>query len=147
MKSRPILLLLGAVLFAALPVRADKIPDLGLAKQPSTIVLFDGFDSNKTSNVFDPKSFTDPGAFGSVLSDMDRHFDGPIDLGFLEHGSSVSHEEKIWLPENWDHERYKRGGNDDPKPVPEPGSLSLSLLGLAAVGFFALGRAAWPRTN
>jgi PEP-CTERM motif len=73
MRFRPALLFLGAVLFAAVPVWADGIPQSELAKQPTGILLFDGFDRNQALSLWDSDTFF------SASSDMGHDRDRRVD--------------------------------------------------------------------
>jgi hypothetical protein len=145
MKFRPVALLLGAVLFAAVPVLADGIPNPGLTKESHSIPFLGKLDSN---NGFD---FRAP----EPLIGLDNLFSGKSDtkvdrasLSALigsERGSFEWHGGDVWSPSDGDGNGPK--DNDDPKAIPEPGAFSLLLLGLAAVGLFALRRTPWTKTT
>ena len=141
MKFGPTLLLLGAVLIATSPIRADGMPHPGLAKQSPNVLLVDRFDSNKASDVWDSQSSAAPETLFSAPSDANFHRARLIDFNF--------HEGKTGSPKDRGHDwdRHHDGGNQAPTPIPEPGSFSLLLLGLAGVGLLAQGRAVWTKSN
>ena len=148
MKFRSVALVLGAVLFAAVPVWADGILHSELTKESPSILLPDKFDSN---NAFD---FRVPESFVALDNLFSGHSDMKIDRVSLialigpkssERASFKPYGGDIRPPLDWNPKGHK--DNDDPTAVPEPGSFSLVLLGLAAAGVFARGRAAQTRTT
>jgi hypothetical protein len=149
MKFRPVLLLFGAALLAAVPVCADGIHQLKTGEHGARILLFDGFDSHKVLDVSDSKALTNRDTFFSGSSDTDIHSGSLTDLSFYTGASSKSYEGKIWSQDHGKRGWYKHEGegNQGPTQVPEPGSFWFSVFGLAAVGFLARGRAKWARSN
>ncbi len=149
MKSRVALLILGAVLFAVVPVWADGIPEPGLAKGFADTFLFDGFDSNKAFNSWDSKSFANFDSLFAGSFDTDVHSSSLNDPNYYGGASSMSYSGETWSQDNGNRGWYKHEGegNHGPTQIPEPGSLWLSVLGMASVGFFPRGRAKWARSN
>src|SRR5271154_6273542 len=149
MKFRPAFLLLGTVLIAALPVWADGIPHPGLAKETSGVLRLNKFQSTNNVDLWDSKSFVALDPFFSGLPDKDVYSAGLIDLTFLKNVSSDSHGRKYWSIKDgnrgWEGQGDKYGL--DTLPVPEPESLSLLLVGLAAVGFLAGRGANWTEAS
>jgi PEP-CTERM motif len=141
-------LLFGAVLIAALPVAADGISHPGLGKEFFGISLDNKFDGGKTVDVWDSRSFLVENAFLSELRGDKFHHDGVIDWNFFERRSSVWSDWKGWSVDSPGSGWYKGGNKEDlgGTAVPEPGSLSFLLFGLAAVGFFAPRRTFRART-
>jgi hypothetical protein len=148
MKLRPAVLLLGAVLIAAVPVLADGIAHSELTKETTDVLRLNKFDSTNNVDLRDSKSSTVPDTSFSGLPDQGTNFAGLIDLSFLENVSSYAHGGKpISINGNRGWDSRGDAGDPDTKSVPEPGSSSLLLVGLAAVGFFARRRAAWPKAS
>ena len=148
MKFRPVALVLVAVLFAAVPVWADGILHSELTKDSPSFLLPDKFDSN---NAFD---FRVPEPFIALDNLFSGHSDMTIDrvslialigLESSERASFKPYGGDIRPPRDWNPKGHK--DSDDPTAVPEPGSFSLLLVGLAAAGFFARRRAAQTRTT
>jgi PEP-CTERM motif len=138
MKLRPAVLLLGAVLIAAVPVLADGIPHSELTKETTDVLRVNKFESTNNVDLRDSKSSTVPDTFFSGLPDQGINLAGLIDLSFLENVSSYAHGGKpISINGNRGWDSRGDAGDPDTKPVPEPGSFSLLLAGLAAVGFLA----------
>jgi hypothetical protein len=145
MKFRPVALLLGAFLFAAVPVLADGIPNPGLTKGSPNILLLDKFDSNNALDFRVPEHFVALDSLFSGQSDVNVDRVSLIGLKGFERAPLKSYGGNIFSPRDWDRRDYK--DNDDPMLVPEPRTLWLLLLGLAAVGFFALRRTPWTKTT
>jgi hypothetical protein len=173
MKFRPTLLLCAVVFTVALPIWAGRVPYTGTAdefpnteisatvtRSPGTtlkapaepasgMVLTNSFETNNALDARDLKPSSILDTFFTSSSDADAQTARLSDHHSVERASSISHAEKAWHAERTeygegrtrDHER-KRGLV--PVLVPEPGSLSLLLLGLAAVGFLARRRGDLP---
>jgi PEP-CTERM motif-containing protein len=160
MKFRPTLLLVAAVLLAVAPVWADKIPYPGSAKEPrnfDTSVKETGNSNLKMNELANAEFRTMPTAAevfaGAPMSaDVDIHhvdLDKPDSHGrnsFFSRGDMDSHGEgEEHRPRNTN--RHVDRKNVDPVPLAEPGSLSLMLLGLAAVGFLVRRRGESPTST
>jgi hypothetical protein len=149
MKSRLALLLFGVVLFAVVPVWADGIHEPGPAKGSAGTFLVDNLDSNKAFNVWDSKSVANLDSLFAGSFDTDVHSSSLNDPNFYGGASSKSYAGKTWSQDNGNRGWYKHEGegNHGPTQIPEPGSLWLSVLGMASVGFFPRGRAKCARSN
>jgi hypothetical protein len=157
MKLRLVLLFSGAILIAAVPVRADGIHHYTIVADSS------GGSSGTKLNA--PGLLVESGSVGAeqapdkffpTSSDMDVHHTGLSSFDSHDRTSFVSRPGGAWwVAEDKDHSRdwveakehrnHKRDWNkEEPTldPVPEPGSLSLLLSGLLSLGFLANRRAA-----
>jgi hypothetical protein len=120
------------------------------AEPASAVVLTDSFETNNALDAGDLNSSSIRGTFFPSSSDTDIRTASLSDHDSFERGSPISHAEKSWYVETTgygegrtdEHERRRR--KLVPVLVPEPGSLSLLLLGLAAVGFLARRRGNLP---
>jgi hypothetical protein len=169
MNLRPALLLCGAILTACVPVWADGVaspgfekafPNLDLATighssvklsapanaemsatSAPAVMYSDKFEASHSFDGWDSARSKDIAAFFPSSSEMDIHSvslgdiysdEGPLRTGHVR--------EAWWMKEDKDRDRDGHGGGDRPTQVPEPGSFSLLLIGLATVGIFALRR-------
>lgn len=148
MKILAAVLLFGAALTAAFPVAADGISHPGVGKEFPGILVSDGFFGNKNAGDWDSRSFLVANAFLSELQNETFRRDGVIDWNLFGRGFFVGPVSKDWPVENEGRGWDKRGEKEDlgAMAVPEPGSLWLILLGLAAVGFVRPRRMAGVRT-
>lgn len=142
MKFRPVMLLWMAVLFAAAPAWADRVPCCVLAKvSPMGISADFAHGVGPVSALFGRGSepFTVGSAFSSSSFSFSREGLSSADLrdlGFLEPIS-----DHTWRGLRWSGGHGKdpdlKGDDSGSSSVPEPGSLSLLLVGLTVVGVFA----------
>jgi hypothetical protein len=173
MKFRPTLLLCAVVLTMALPIWADRVPYTGAtdefpnmeisaavtrspgttlkapAEPASAVVPSDSFETNKALDAGDLKPSSILGTFFTASWDADAQTASLTEHHSFERASSISHAEKVWHAERTEYGEGRTGEHERkrglvPVLVPEPGSLSLLLLGLAAVGFWARRRGALP---
>jgi PEP-CTERM motif len=106
------------------------------------VVFSSRFDSINAFESGISQSSSAPGTFFSSSAGMDIHSGSLSDLDSDGGPSSTAHTWKAWPIEvegEKDRGRDGRGHHAGviPTQVPEPGSISLLLFGLAAVGFFA----------
>ena len=141
MKFRSVLLILGAVLIMTAPVVADEILQSGHQGQSFSITHLRRLDSNKAFHVADSKSSMNLHSFFLGLSATSFHAASPVDLGAGEHGSAISDTWRTGSGVNLYHERQGHPDRYDAglTQTPEPGSLSLLVLGLAGLGLAGLG--------
>jgi hypothetical protein len=157
MNFRPALLLGGAVLIAVAPAWADGIAYHGSAKEPGKFEI--GVkDTDKSSlrmnELVNAEFRTGPAKAGGLAdfapsADLDIHHADLSDFDSHERGSFFWRYEKDAHRERGEHEWHDPDGNIDKKnlaavSMPEPGSLSLLLTGLAALGFLARRRGELP---
>ncbi|MGA8224275.1 MAG: PEP-CTERM sorting domain-containing protein [Candidatus Acidiferrales bacterium] len=160
MKLRSTLLLGGAVLFAVAPVWADKIPYPGSANEPRSFETSAKETGKSTLNMSEPVNAefrTAPApveVFAGVpmSADVDNYhvdLDNPDShdrVSFFSRDEMDSREVgEAQRPRNSNFHVYRK--EVDPVPAAEPGSLSLMLLGLAAVGFLARRRGESPTST
>jgi len=150
MNFGPTLLLGGIVLIAAAPMWADRTSYHASANDPrNTEISVHEFGKSglQSSTPVNEGLLTEP-TLGGMLTDlsipqaMDIHFTSPADRDSLEHVSFPWHDGMDWRGEGEEHRLHETNIVVDKKnvasvAVAEPGSLSLLLLGLAAVGFMA----------
>ncbi len=150
MKFRPVMLLWMAVVFAAAPAWADRVPCCDLGKgstagfsadvahgfgpDSALFGLGSGFFTN--DDAFFSSSFSGEGQSGGDLRDLGflrvtehtergrGRFDGPSYGGHDSYGHDFY---------GHDRDRDRQGDGSGSSSVPEPGSLSLLLVGLTAV--------------
>ena len=149
MKILAVALLFGAALLTALPVAADGIPHLGFGKGSSGILLANSFDGGNNVDLSDSRSFLVANAFLSELKDDKFRRDGMIDWNIEKLGSFVLPDWKGWSIGDRGRD-WNEGCNKEDLggvPVPEPGTITLLLFGLGAVGFLRPRRTAWARTT
>jgi len=147
MKLRPTLLLWTAALFAAAPAWADRVPCCEFTRGSVIGISADvahGFEASSTVHAWGSEHFTAKDTFFSLSSSREGKFDSDLsDLAFDDHFSSRTKPEKglpIGNRAGFEGRGWDRNSHSDapgPTQVPEPGSLSLLLLGLTAVGVFA----------
>ena len=137
MKSLAAVLLFGAVLLAALPVAADGISHPGVGKEFSGFLVIDKFDGNKNADLWDSSSFLLEHNFFFGLWDDKFRRDGLMDWNIEKRGSFELPGWKGWSVEDQgrDWNRHIKKEDLGSTLIPEPGSLSLLLFGLAVVGF------------
>jgi hypothetical protein len=140
MNIRYAVLVCGFVLIAAAPVLADRISDNGYMKDATYAEIHAG--SNSAAEVRDAKSTLALVTLFKSSSGGDAHSVNLSDFRSSGNVYSTSDSQKTRVNErdrDVDNDRdYKKGAA--PVAVPEPGSLSLFLLGLVGVGVFALRR-------
>jgi PEP-CTERM motif len=130
----------GIVLIAAVPVLADRISDNGYMKDSAFAEIHAGL--NSAADVPNAKSTLALVTLITSSSNGEAHSVKLSDSGSFGHTYSTSDSEKAWGKEKdggGDKDRdHKKGGA--PVAVPEPGSLSLLLIGIIGVGVVAFKR-------
>jgi hypothetical protein len=139
-------LLCGIVLIAAVPVLADRVSDNGYVKDSAYTEIHAG--SNNAAEVRRAKSTLAPVMLFQSSSGGDAHSVNLSDFGSSGNVYSTLDSEKGSGKErDGDKDNgkdHKKGGS--PVAVPEPGSLSLFLMGLVGIGVFALRRGGKQKT-
>lgn len=141
MNIRYAALLCGFVMIAAVPVLADRLSDDSYTKISSYTEIHAGL-----INAVDAPEAKSSLAVVTLLtssSDSESHSVNLSDSSSFERTYSTSDSGKAWGKENGDGDKdrdHKKGGA--PVAVPEPGSLSLLLIGLAGIGVIAFKRGA-----
>jgi PEP-CTERM motif-containing protein len=140
-------LLCGFVMIAAVPVMADRMSDYRSSNDSDYAGIH-----TVLNHVADLRDATPSLALVTVYtssSDGDAHSVKLNDFGSFGHAYSNSDSEKAWGKER-DRARDGDNGKDHakagaPVAVPEPGSLSLLMIGLAGIGVVAFRRGAKQR--
>lgn len=137
-------------------------PVLGAVREEPApaLLLIDTFEQDRAFDVKDSKSLIVRNTIFPTSSDLAMHSASLKDLDSFEHVSAIWHGGKAWGKEkdgkkgkdNDDNDNTGTIGNEPKRPlvaavVPEPGSLSLLLLGLVAVGFSARRHRTFSLTN
>ena len=151
MRLKPVLLLCLGIVFTTAPLWADRVPCCDVLKGSpvgiSTDVV-DGFETgyNDDINMWDidvrrsEPSLAENAFIGFVSSRDEKAAIFPSRTGLQEHFSDHMNPGQGRFDTHGD-DRNTRGNSNDPRSVPEPGSLALLLLGVTAVGIFACKRA------
>jgi hypothetical protein len=120
-----------------------------LTEPDSAMMLTGSFETNNALDAGALKPSSMLNAFLPSTSDTDMSPGILSDRDSSERASSISHAEKAWHEETPGYGERRTGEHErkrKPVPilVPEPGSIPLLLLGLAAVGFLARRRGNLP---
>ena len=149
MRLRPVLLLCLGIVFTTAPLWADRVPCCDVLKGCPVEIstdLVNGFETGYNDiNVWaidvrrSEPSLAENAFIGFVSSRDETVAIFPSRTGLQEHFSDHMNPGEGRFDTHGD-DRNTRGNSNDPRSVPEPGSLALLLLGVTAVGIFACKR-------
>jgi hypothetical protein len=131
MNFRPALLLCVAVAIAVVPVRADGIQYTAPTRDAPSTDIFHRIGEPIAFDTWGARSFELRETIPMSRFDTESH--PAFDLRSYQMPSSTA---KLW-DGDWGWSRHHEGGTPRFTAVPEPKSLSLSLLGLVGVGLLA----------